>query len=932
MQTYLTFEDLLKASLVGQQQKSDPEISPGMNFSDVKAFQEGELVKAGTETDLPKGAELPKISVFGIEFEQAASKYAKDAGRFDTAKIPLENMKEILIKVGKTGMEKGLPEDVIMKDMQNYMNRFGYTEQMLHPESARVSEIDDRFNYFTNRPNPLPSFKLLSDLTGSLGGAIGGAKIGAKIGRIFGLPGAAVGSVLGGTAGLIASLANYEGLITDLNNKGLLYSPTFDEFGDMIGYEKGVNRPSKEEMVDYLKKEAMFDAAFGGSLVAFRPALGLFKAGFNKLVGVDTRVYDKLKAIGVDPGRAEVSSIPIINSFPNTFGRIPFFGPTFQKAYLKNAEKYVKKGEGLVPGFKDLVEAANGGPATSLAMMGVNVREAFLAANAKAIDDVVKNYNIATDIGRQMGKAFDQRELKLMARPMQKIIENYKDLSPSGGDKAAFKIIDELLDPKNPEFSGDFIGYDRYKALRGAIGKAIAEMTEEGQSRTWKEGVDELLKLQKAMDKIGANPIMPQGADVAAFGNLKDGFLKQLKFADDEYVKTVTLFGGTTKRNFKGVGDYYIEDQIRLGGDFTNDLFSKAFKINSPEASETMYQIFKKVDGGEKLFSDAVSFKVGKAFRDSFISEGAEKFGPRQALDDLSNLRFSPEKFRKELGLDQFASLDNASLLGLKQALNRAGLKGADGQVLDVDTLRDFTNASAVFFNNKNFNMSTFLARRAQIGGVKSVLRSITGGGLAAGAGALTLGPLNTLIAVILARKTSQIFANPFLIRPFTEAMKDANSGKYLTNPKSFENLARALESYFDNNPEVLSDIENDFNIIQSKASAKRIFNTGSINFSNKSAINNAKFLSNSLGNIKDKVAEMGGTMIPITSPKVEQPSNNVKVPGPEEVAKLTTPPSVPNIDEFINQPLVGTPNAKTARALFPQDELLSASLERGAV
>ena len=921
MKTFMSLADVLESIMKGKQQSNMPELSPGIPLADVRAMAEGDLVEAGTEPDLPKDAVLPKVSVFGVDFTQSAQKYSQDPGRFETAKIPLDKMKEIIVQVGKVGMEKGVPEEVIMQDIQGYMNRFGYTEDMLHPESVRVKDIDDKYKYFTNRPNPLPALKLTSDITASVGGAIAGAKLGAKFGRFFGLPGAAIGSIFGGTAGLVASLAGYEGLITDLNKKGVLYSPTFDEFGDMIGFEEGVNRPTQEELKQYLKKEAQFDLAFGGGIVAARPVLGLFKAGFNKLVGVDPKVYERLKAIGVDPGRAEVSSIPIINSFPNTFGRIPFFGPAFQKAYKKNAEKFAKTGDTIIPGFKDLTNAAQGGPATILAEMGVNVRKAFLDANDVAIKEVVKQYNLVADIGQQMGKAFDIRELRNVAQPLLKKITAYEDLAPDKSSAQAFKVLREILDPKNYDNRGEFVDYNRFKALRSSIAGTIGNMTEQGSKRTYKEGVDDFLALQRVLDTAGGKPVMPAGMNPAEFNNLRDAFMKQLRDADKNYAQTVTLFGGTINRNFKGVGDFYIEDQIRLGGDFTNDIFEKAFKFNSVEGVETIRKIFTKVDGGDQLFKDAVAFKVGKSFRDSFVSEGAERFGPRAALEDMGTLRFSTEIFKKNLGLDQVSSLDNSTLQGLGHALKKANLVGDSGKALDVDTLRDFSNATALFFNNKNFNMSTFLARRAQIGGTKSILRSITGGGLVATGGAVTAGVVPTLIGLLAARYSSRLFANPFVIRPFAQAMDDAAKGTFLKDPKRVENVARLLKNLFDQDKELFSNIENDFNEIQSRAANSRAFNLGSVFFDNKSNMNNAKFVGDIVNKTKNKVSEVSNKVIPISSNEAQSPEAEVKVPTEDQVAR----PVLPNINEVIDRPL----SAQRAEVLFPQDELLQASLRR---
>ena len=61
MQTYLTFQDILESVMKGKQQTDNPEIIEGVSLADVRGMATGELVEAGTEPDLPKDAELPKV-------------------------------------------------------------------------------------------------------------------------------------------------------------------------------------------------------------------------------------------------------------------------------------------------------------------------------------------------------------------------------------------------------------------------------------------------------------------------------------------------------------------------------------------------------------------------------------------------------------------------------------------------------------------------------------------------------------------------------------------------------------------------------------------------------------------------------------------------------------------------------------------------------
>ena len=68
-------------------------------------------------------------------------------------------------------------------------------------------------------------------------------------------------------------------------------------------------------------------------------------------------------------------------------------------------------------------------------------------------------------------------------------------------------------------------------------------------------------------------------------------------------------------------------------------------------------------------------------------------------------------------------------------------------------------------------------------------------------------------------------------------------------------------------------------------------------------------------------------TTVLSTSDAAQQPETTVQVPNAEQVAR---PNNIPNINEVINQPLAASvADPQAAEVLFPQDELLQASLRR---
>ena len=80
----------------------------------------------------------------------------------------------------------------------------------------------------------------------------GGAVAGGRLGLFGGPAGAVAGSVIGGTLGYLSSLVGYEKLLDNLNEKKMLYTPTYNEIGEFVGFEQGIERPEQEKFISYL--------------------------------------------------------------------------------------------------------------------------------------------------------------------------------------------------------------------------------------------------------------------------------------------------------------------------------------------------------------------------------------------------------------------------------------------------------------------------------------------------------------------------------------------------------------------------------------------------------------------------------------------------------------------------------------------------------
>jgi hypothetical protein len=266
----------------------------------------------------------------------------------------------------------------------------------------------------------------------------------------------------------------------------------------------------------------------------------------------------------------------------------------------------------------------------------------------------------------------------------------------------------------------------------------------------------------------------------------------------------------------------------------------------------------------------------------------------------------------------------------LSEALDLAKLKDAGGETLTVDTLKNFADASAIFFNNKNFNLSTFLARRAQIGGVRSFLRGITGAGLV-GASTLTVGPIGTIAAVLLSKYSARLMAQPFVLKPMSEAMKDLSTGKYLKDPSSLVSLGRALERFFDNDQALENSLENDFTQLGMIESAQDSYSQfgGLKDIAIKNNLDTSKFIETVKEKLLPDTRQDEATRsetVPSNTDAAQEPQTTVQVPTVDQVSR----PNIASINDVLNQPLMArAADPQAAEVLFPQDELLQASLRR---
>ena len=258
---------------------------------------------------------------------------------------------------------------------------------------------------------------------------------------------------------------------------------------------------------------------------------------------------------------------------------------------------------------------------------------------------------------------------------------------------------------------------------------------------------DNLLKNVYPLTKSKAKNLDP---------NILSDIATRLRFADKVYATGLenSLITSVMKKQAQKEGvklvsipgkKVFDEPTANIFKKVDKNIFGTGFKVpGSLNADELAEALLKRKAGptflkdlrtlvGEGQYNKFVRAKLQKAYNSSLIQSGGTK---------PSGLMFDPYKFEKSLGMDTAAGRD----------LLEEMLKGSK---VTLEQLDSFFNVAKNHAGLKIPDVSSFVARRAVLGGTKSLL-----GGVVMGAG-ITSNPLVAAPLIYMARKTSGFLANP---------------------------------------------------------------------------------------------------------------------------------------------------------------------------
>jgi hypothetical protein len=873
-----------------------------INEARLKQQSQAPQMQDGDDTFLPKGASLPKF----LGFTQAAESVT-GTERYDPKrhKLPFDEFRNGMADIVRNGLAQGKTQSEIMGAVDEFQSLVGYTDAEMNPRLISGKEItSDQYN--TAMVNPFPALKLILGLGGSVGGTFGGAVTGARIGAFGGPIGAVAGSVVGGTLGYLSGLVGYEKMLDNLNSKGMLYTPTYNEIGEFLGYQQGIDRPSQEEFKKYLAKEAAVDLAFGTAFGFFRPAVNALRPIGRKLVGVgkDEVAYARevAETTGITPSVADVSKFELMRVIPNALGRIPIFGGGVKKAFGETQKRFMDSAQNVF----------YNGPTFNLAELGHDLSKVRDSISKKIIQNVSGKYDTFFDtIGNKT--VLDISDTINIAKQQLARIDEISALSPGVLRTPMYEQLQRIAQSPQQMINGE-----TWKETRTAINDLIYMYGAKGTAQTGNVALrDALYEVSKGLEKS-----LGKFADGSAAG---PQIRKLLNDADQAYSDMVVLFGSPTAKSLGADSKFAFQALVKQPGSIESDrLFNVVFRdFQSPDAVKAMRNLM-----GDEMFAKGVKAKLLQTFEDSFILGKQDKPGildfDLNVFKSFDNLSFDAKKFKRLLGLDQVGKSLEVKGSALAEALNIAG---KNIEIPDAKKLLAFANAAETFFNGKNLNMSQFLARRTMLGGAGAFATAVL-----PIAGAATVGGASipmTLLGIIAARKLGYLMSSPMALDAATKAMEA--SAKAATQPFVRPGLKRplpisnryaleAIETLYKQFPDLPTELDNEFNRLQAQTSeadplAKDIYLKSQEEMDSLGTMN-------AVDQYLDKRYRDKGLVVPQIFGTQQQEPTSIQPSSFEEVPAVVTEPATATVAKVETQPKL---NQQSRLALAGNDPLLQA-------
>ena len=615
-------------------------------------------------------------------------------------------------------------------------------------EQKTQSFTESTLNAFKSRDTSLAAGGMAGFASGARLGAMGG-------GAVAGIPGAIVGGIGGGVLGAAGAGQAYDILESYFKGENLDLDDT-----------------AKQAFKD-IKRESMFSLG-AASIPGLKPMVTrlLSKRGKGELVSKEVKqLYDAGKRIGVNVLPLDTSG-KLGKAYTKVVGVFPIVGsPIRRAAETRGRQISTVKNEVL----NDLA------PNASLSELGVDMFNAAKNTNQEFRNVASSLYNVFYKQSAKINKPFIPSEG--IRKESQKAIDDFLKNRPvsvttkivKGKSTPLIKSVDKSslkglrnkqfkLQVKKPIGANINKAYEQYiKGLSNLedfitpaqvkqIKKDLAEFSK-GISGKDGGGVFKLSQIAKSTE-LSLRDFSKY--NLAAFGtnpNVSrkslENLVNELKNADKFYANGIKVFQRSTAQQFtKADKNIFIKGFDKPGSIESDELFKYVIKAGSPSAIKDLRYLI-----GSENFA-----KVSRKVIDNAFTKASVRG------DNLKGLVFNPDVLEEQLGLigrNQSDILENIT----------------KGTTLNKQKLKDLILVSKYHSQMEIPDVSSFIQRRAMLGGVKAVA-----GGALMGAGVVA-SPIVSPILIYMTKKSSKFFASPKNVGLAIEALD-------ITAPRSIRYIA----------------------------------------------------------------------------------------------------------------------------------------------
>ena len=625
-------------------------------------------------------------------------------------------------------------------------------------ESIKEIEPPEGFDFREKLPpgfEPVPEFEKQTE-EGGIGSKIAGRFLGTdvddpltytRLGAT--VTGAVVGGVIGsrtpiapGPAGIFINpiTGSLVGSAT-----GVLLSTVAPEVMLDLGERVGVLEPgtrlaeglSNEDLRTVAEGEVLLDLATGGGFTVLR---GVGRGASRLLTGPKKEGLEIARLSGergIHLMPVQVGNRRIARGFVSVMGRFPFIGSKIRKSGQEAEE------------------------ALRVSLQNAPERVGPLRTFSEISDDIFRDAN---NLVESTGKYFGKKYTELFARADELGVQAIPKETVAKGDEILKKLRSEAPIPVfgQPKLGpalqkvADFID-ESITPLRAETTSGVAFSK---QSLTQMDGLiekidQEIASLEPGQKKFAMKLLIQlrQAAQLDAAVNLRGPNAaeigRNLRELDTEFSQTMSqLFETATAKKFasvqkRGLRGVTSDEAMRTPVDQLSRL---VVKLDSPQAMEELSRI---------VTPETYKAVAAKVIDDAVLDS-------MQITGDVGK-QFNPSAFAKRLGLDK---PNSSRRKAVTEMLERAG-----GD-LTIDDLDIYLKAARVIADTEIPNVSTFIARRATIGGFQGVINGLVPGYALAGGTYAASGVFGLLAFLGGGRLISATLANPKSVRMIRDVAK----------------------------------------------------------------------------------------------------------------------------------------------------------------